>query len=290
MPTTIVVETLLAILITALGSIVAHITIQTILDDIAHRLVEKINNGHDLSKISFWLKQSWSSQNVLSIAVPIALFWAFFAVNNMSSISHQFVGFGFSLGSFLSGILAGMVMYVYLWACLLISSLKVYRYEMNVFSPSDSEIISDISDIAMKVIYKLALFSAIVTLFGTSNLLDPLTRTRLALPFLVLGWTLIIVQFLLTRSTLGAITDRAKWKTLNRIRDKINTIEATGDLSDKDTAERLLRLADIHKQIMASNTKTFDLKSVTTLFSQLMLPLLGLLLGNIDKVLELLRK
>jgi len=32
-----------------------------------------------------------------------------------------------------------------------------------------------------------------------------------------------------------------------------------------------------------------DLKSVSTLFSQLMLPLLGLLLGNLDKILDLFR-
>jgi len=59
-------------------------------------------------------------------------------------------------------------------------------------------------------------------------------------------------------------------------------------LSDKETAERLLRLADIHRQIMASKTNTFDLKSLSNLFSQLMLPLLGLLLGNLDKISALL--
>jgi len=124
----------------------------------------------------------------------------------------------------------------------------------------------------------------------TSNLVDEQVRVLIGIPLLVFFWTVIFTQFGATRSTLGIITDRAKWKTLNRIRDKINTLEATGDLSDKDTAERLLRLADIHKQVMASNTKIFDLKSVTTLFSQLMLPLLGLLLGNLDKVLDLFTK
>jgi hypothetical protein len=100
----------------------------------------------------------------------------------------------------------------------------------------------------------------------------------------VAAWILILAQFLLTRSTLGAITNGSKWKTLNKIQAKINSIEATGDLSDKETAERLFRLADIHKQIMASKSNIFDLKSVLNLFSQLMLPLLGLLLGNFDKV------
>jgi len=289
-PSIVTTGALVAIEIVTLSSVIAHATSQTILDDTANQIVVKINNGDDLSKLSLWLKRSWSMKNVLSIVVPIALFWAFMSVENMSFFSRHFAGFGISLIALLGGILMGMVVYVYLWAGLLMSNLKVYEYEMNVFSPADSEIISDIFDVAMKGIYILAGWGAFATLINTSNLVDQLSKVRLSLPILAIGWILILVQFMLTRSTLGAITNRTKWKTLNRIRDKINAIEADGDLSDKNTAERLLRLADIHKQIMLSNTKTFDLKSVTTLFSQLMLPLLGLLLGNLDKVLDLLTK
>jgi hypothetical protein len=105
---------------------------------------------------------------------------------------------------------------------------------------------------------------------------------------LAIAWAVITPQFLLTRSTIGTIINRAKWIALNRIRSKINAIEATGDLSDKDTTERLFRLTDVHKQILASKSNTLDLKSISTLFSQLMLPLLGLLLGNLDKLSKLL--
>jgi hypothetical protein len=161
---------------------------------------------------------------------------------------------------------------------------------MNVFSPADSEIISSISEMLARSIYTLAGLFAIITLIATSSLVDQLARVILGIPLLVFGWAVIITQFLLTRSTLSAITNREKWTTLNRLREKINALEATGDLSDKDTAERLFRLVDIHKQIMASKTNTLDLKSFSTLFSQLMLPLLGLLLGNLDKVLKLLSK
>ena len=104
------------------------------------------------------------------------------------------------------------------------------------------------------------------------------------------SWIIILTQFFLIQSTRGKIVKNAKWKTLNKIQAKINAVEATGDLSDKETAERLLRLADIHRQIRASRTNTFDFRSLSTLFSQLMLPLLGLLLGNLDSVLALLKK
>ena len=289
-PTTVMVEALMAAVGVTFGVVIVHLTVQAIMDDIAHRIVEKIKYADDLSKMFLWLERSWSRQNVSAVIMPVCLFWTLTGVKNLNFLSHRFVGIGLSVTSLLCGIIVGLVLYVYIWVCLLISNLKGYQYEMNSFSPADSEVISDISEIVMKGIYVLAGLGAVLILVFTSGLFDQLTRNALVIPILVFGWTLIIVQFLLTRSTLAVIANRAKWKTLNRIRDKINTLEATGDLSDKDTAERLFRLADIHKQIMASNTKTFDLKSVTTLFSQLMLPLLGLLLGNIDKVLELLRK
>lgn len=272
------------------GIVIAHTAVQIILDDIANRVVEKINNVDDLSKMMDWFKKTWSVQNVTAFALPFCLLWILLGVVSNSVLIHQFVGFGFSLTVVLVGLLAGLVCHIYIWTCLLASSLKTYLYDMNSFSPADSEIISDISEMLTKAIYMLASISAVFTLVATSSLVDPQTRVLFSYPILVIAWMIILAQFLLTRFTLGAITTKAKWKTLNKIQARINLIEATGDLSDKDTVERLFRLADIHKQIMASKTNTLDLKSFSTLFSQLMLPLLGLLLGNLDKVLKLLSK
>jgi hypothetical protein len=275
--------------ITALGFVVAHIAVQTILDDIANRIVAKINNADDLSKILLWLKKTWLAQNVSMFVLPLCLLWTALGVPSLSIPIHQFIGFGASLTITLVGLLGGLMFYAPLWASLLASSLKTYQYDMNTFSPADSEIISDISEMLTKGIYIMASYGAVLSLFFSSNLYVDKIKAFI-FPVMIGGWAIIILQFLLTRSTLGTITNRAKWKILNRIQTKMNAMEVTGDLSDKDTAERLFRLADIHKQIMASKTNTFDLKSVSTLFSQLMLPLLGLLLGNLDKVLKLLSK
>jgi hypothetical protein len=200
------------------------------------------------------------------------------------------VGFGFLSTTVIVGTLAGLGFYVPFWLNLLTVDLKNYQYDINTFLPADSEIVHNITEILTKRIYILAACFSIFTLIGSSNLLDRQLRAIFTFPILLLAWITITIQFLLIRSTLGWIINRTKWKTLNKIQVKINLIEATGDLSDKDTAERLLRLADIHKQIMASKTNTFDLKSVSTLFSQLMLPLLGLVLGNLEKIFTLLSK
>jgi len=275
--------------ITVLGLVTAHIAVQAILDDIASRIVEKISSVDDLSKILLWLKQTWSTQNVVTFVLPLCLFWTGLGIPSLSLPIHQFVGFGVSLTVFLVGLVGGMMFYAPLWASLLASSLKAYQYDLNTFSPANSEILSDISEMLTKGMYMMAAYAAVLSLFFSSSLYDQKIKTFI-FPVMAIGWIVILAQFLLTRFTLSEITNRAKWVTLNRIQKKINVLEATSDLSDKDTAERLFRLADIHKQIMASKTNTFDLKSVSTLFSQLMLPLLGLLLGNLDKILKLLSK
>ena len=268
---------------------IAHLAVRGILNDIANRIAEKISNIEDLSTMLLWVEQSWSTQSISTVVLPYCLLWVVVSIISNSILIHQFVGVSFSLWFVLVGLFAGIVVHTFLWTCLLVTSLKKYQYDMNAFSPADSEIINDISEMMAKPIYMLAGASAVITLVITSSLVDHETRAIFGIPVLAIGWALILAQFLLTRSTLSTVTNRAKWATLNRIRTKINNLEATGDLSDKDTAERLFRLADIHKQIMSSKSNTLDLKSVSTLISQLMLPILGLLLGNIDKVLDLLR-
>ncbi len=272
------------------GTLAAHIAVQAIFEDLAYQIVEKINNTDDLAKMLRWLDKAWSMLNISSFILPFGLIWAALGAGNTSASIQQFIGFGYTLWCLLVGLLAGVVFYVPLWASLLALRLKEYHYEMNVYSPADSEIISNISDMLTRSIYILAAVEAFVTLLVTSGLGGEQIQPLFTFPLVIFGWAIILVQFMTTRNTLGTITNRAKWRTLNRIRAKINALEATGDLSDKDTAERLTRLADIHKQIMLSKTNTFDLKSVSTLLSQLMLPLLGLLLGNFDKVLKLLQK
>lgn len=202
----------------------------------------------------------------------------------------NFVGIGFLITALLGGVIIGIVFYLVFWIGSLAKKLGQYEYELNTFSPADSEIIHNISDMLMRCIYILAFIFAIMTLVVSSNIigLDERMGTLFGVPLLLVAWMSSIIQFLFTRSTIEKIVAKAKWKTLNKIQVKMNSVEAAGDLSDKETSERLFRLADTHKQILSSKTNSFDFKSVATLFSQLMLPLLGLLLGNLDKILALL--
>jgi hypothetical protein len=271
-----------------IGLLVAHFSVRYVFDDVANRVIKKINNADDLDKILLWFKKTWSPQNIISHAIWFCLAWIILGIVTISIPLHQFVGVGFSLTIIVNGALVGLVFHIPIWVGRLVSSLQSYHYEMNAFSPAKSEIVNDISEMLSRFIFVMAAFFAVITLAATSRLVDQQTRMMFSIPLVLTGWLTITAQFIATRLTLGKIVESEKWRTLNRLQTKINFVESTGDLSDKETAERLLRLVDIHEKIASSKTNTFDLKSVSTLFSQLMLPLLGLLLGNFDKVLKLL--
>jgi hypothetical protein len=191
---------------------------------------------------------------------------------------------GFSISVILEGLLAAMALHTVFWISMLAWQLRRYRYELNWFSPVSSQALHDITVLIKKRATAFSLYFAAFMLTSSSSLVDRNSRLVFVLPAFLLIWTIMITQYLITRSTTAGIVDREKRRTLNRLADKINQIDETCDLSDKDTAERLLRLGAIQRQVLASKNSTYDLNSISTLLGQLMLPILGLLLGNLDKV------
>jgi hypothetical protein len=271
------------------GLMVNYSLMRSLFDQIADQIVEKINNSNDLSRLVEWLNASLSARNVNSFLLISCLIWISLGIGAVSFAYQTFVGLGFSLVMLCTGFVAAVALQGIYWENLFVYHLRRYQYDLNTFSPADSELTSIFPDIFNSQLYGIAAYFALYTFLGSTQLVDKNIRIVFAVPLFVMIWLGIVSQFLLTRTTLSSLIRRAKWKTLSKIQAKINSIEATGDLSDKETAEKLLRLADIHKEIMASRANTVDIRSLSTLFSQLMLPLLGLLLGNLDKVLALLR-
>lgn len=280
---------LLATQMQILGLAVNYVLMRILFDQIADQIVEKINTAEDLSRLVQWLHASFSARKVNSIVLMLCLIWMSLGVGAASLAYQSFVGWGFSLTMLSLGVIAAVAIQGIYWENTFVANLRTYSYELNAFSPADSELVSKFSDIFNSQLYGIAAYFGLYTLLGSTNLVDKNIRVVFAVPFLAICWLGIISQFLLTRTMLGQLIRNAKWVMLNRIQAQINSIEATTDLSEKTAAEKLLRLANIHEKVMASKSTTFDLRSISTVISQLMIPLLGLLLGNLDKVITLLR-
>jgi hypothetical protein len=271
------------------GLVVNYFLMRRLFDQIAGQIVEKIDNADDLANLVDWLKSSLSGRNVRAFILILHLIWISLGIGGLSFAYQAFVGWGFSLAILCMGLIAAIALQGIYWENTLIYNLRKYQYDLNTFSPVDSEVVSHFSDIFNFQFYGIAIYFAFYTFLGSTPLLDKNIQVVFAVPFFAMIWLGILSQFLLTRTTLGHLISKAKWKLLNRIQSQINAIEGTSDLSEKEAADKLLRLADIHRRVMETRSNIFDLRSISTVISQLMLPLLGLLLGNLDEIVMLLQ-
>jgi hypothetical protein len=82
---------------------------------------------------------------------------------------------------------------------------------------------------------------------------------------------------------------RAKAKTLNEIQAKIEKLHTSESLGEKGTMETINRLMDYYDRIKSTRSSRIDLGAVLNLINSLLLPLLALVLGNIDKILALIK-
>ena len=183
---------LLAIGLVLLGITAGHFSIRAVLDDLAKQIVEHSNHVDDLSKLLRWLQQTWSTRFISAFVLPYGLLWMLLGIAGMSVFLGQFVGFGFTLWSTITGLLAGVMLYIPFWTCLLAFNLRNYRYEMNAFSPADSEVIDDISNMMTRSIYVLSATTAVISLVSASSLVSPQSKSIFAIPLMTLGWATII--------------------------------------------------------------------------------------------------
>lgn len=268
-----------------LGFIVARISQQILFKSISNQIVEKITDVESLARLINWLQESWS---IKTIAPYVLIPWLAYDILTLvtgSNVLDGFIGLSSALMVLAAGFCFGILFHYMVWITLLNFQLRDYQYNLNVLSPANSEVVSNISGISNRQIYLLAIYFAIFTFVTSRGLFgEEITRT-IAFPVVIMAWALVTLQFVITRSTTNNIIEKAKWKTLNKLQAQINQLEATGDLSDKDTSEKLLRLNEIYNRITVSPAGAFDLKSVSTFLNQLMLPLLGFLIGNLNDIL-----
>ena len=211
------------------------------------------------------------------------ILWVFGGVVGASFILGEFIGYGPMFATIPVGFLIAIGFYYCVWFYFLSLFLGQLKYKLNSISPIHSETISVLQTIFNKHLYILAVFFACATfVFSQVGL------TRASMPFIVIAWLIFIIQFIANRSAINRIMSEAKWKTLNKIQAQINQIEKNEDLSEKGVNEKLFRLVDTYERIRVTSTNKLEIKSILNFFSQMMLPLLGLLLGNLDKLIEFL--
>lgn len=252
---------------------------------IAHEMslifVDSIVNYNDLIDLKKTLDTYWNYRRFWANTVIFTVFWclAFSFVNSV--YLGRFIGFGLSIGTIVFGLIAGSG-YSYLpWFIQFSWRLGQYDFETFGIAPAHSEIISCLKRFYNNFIYMIAGYFVLGTFANAFNI----WATVLVI---VVGWVPTILLFVIYQSSLHKIITREKWVYLKKMQAQMISL-ANKNITNKDSLETVNRLMDFHERIRQTPDSALDFKSMLNFLNQLMLPLLGFLLANINKVFDLFR-
>jgi hypothetical protein len=177
------------------------------------------------------------------------------------------------------------IVFLYLLIYMIVLSARVGKYHLKLYTayPDSSEVISRLADLLGSFVYLVAIYATLLTLIiALQQLLVPL-----GVLLILLFWIPIIGMFVLNQSSLSSIIKRSKWKALNSIQAKVEQLHSSEKLGEQETMETINRLMDYYDRIKNTRNSRIDSGAVLSLFNSLLLPLLALLLGNIEKILAL---
>lgn len=162
--------------------------------------------------------------------------------------------------------------------------LSRYHFKLYAADPSSSEVIDCLSDMLNSIVFIVA---AIEGAFTLGMVFLKLLDSHLYIFWVLGAWGILIVMFVNNQYALARIISKAKQKKLNEIQAKIEKLEAENNIADKETMEAINRLMDYHDRIKAARNSALDLRAGLDLLNALLLPVIGLLLGNIKAMTEL---
>jgi len=179
-------------------------------------------------------------------------------------------------------ILTGISVY-YLFLALILP-FKIFGYSISLFynDPKSSQFIFRFGDLLDSFLLTVSFIGA----FIVSS--DLILKRDVSIDFnqymIVQVWAPIIMLFIIRYSLVGQLIRRSKHIRLKEIQDMIIEIESGGDISDKETMEKISRLWDYHNRIKSSNDTSLDLLSLLTFINSLVIPLIAFILSNLDSI------
>jgi hypothetical protein len=261
--------------------------VYNVLPGIRDHIVDSLQSIDDLNRLEKWLSSMWSPFNQFAFMIGFGLPYGISAVLLASNLIGRFVGISFTVSAFFIVLSQVIAIYFILRILALPVELSDYQFDMYDSDPANSEVIQRLIYILNVYIYYVAGYCAIGTLLVAS-----VPELSYSVWFYIfLGWAPTIMQFLINQYAIRKLIIRAKWRNLNRLQAQIKEIQNASLIkAPESTFTRLSQLMDLHDRISAKPNSALNWGTGLSFLNQLMLPLLGLLLGNIDKLLKLLAR
>jgi len=248
------------------------------------RLLIAIESEKDLSDLQSWLVGVCNVKKNLALALILGIVVGFYGSILLSIIRGGFIGVGPTILLEIASIQAAIGLYPVIYFLMLPIRLSHFQFKLYAADPSTSEVIDHLSDMLNYIVYIGTVNAVLISIFvAWFELLSTLAGI---VPLILFIWAPLTAFFLINQYALAKIITRAKWKKLNEIQAKIETLEAKENIADKDTMEAVNRLMDYHDRIKATRNSALDLRASLNFLNSLLLPVLGFALANLDRLLE----
>jgi hypothetical protein len=192
-------------------------------------------------------------------------------------------GYGVIAANIILNALWGACFHLYFdYLALMIGHVGGYHMKLYFADPSSSPVIGVLSSI-----FNRGLF-IIVSLSVALNLLFYFYRGLVSLPnfavLTVLIWVFTIALFWANQAALGQLIQRTKRESLQTIQSQIETLHVSQKVLQADTLSQLQSLMDYHDRISGTKNTALNLQVVMEIFASLLIPLVGTVIANLDKL------
>lgn len=171
------------------------------------------------------------------------------------------------------------VFWIFVIALTFITWIRNWKFNLFPDDPSRSYVIQTLHQVSSSILLIIALLMALNII-----LVIPLrlfSQTYLFISITVF-WVPALLYFALTEGSFSHLVMEAKLDRLTAIQQQIMEIENTQDMKQKEPAEAVQRLLDLHDRVKTAPTSMINLNSVANLLGSLALPLLAFLLNVFD--------
>jgi len=271
-------------LVAYFSPIVSYLNVvYNVLPGIRDHIVDSIQSVEDLNRFSVWLSSFWSVRKWMVFNICFGIPLLIVEIVGETLGSGKFMGFGISTIALMVTLLFVSPFYVIYKMLTLPPLLSNFRLNLYESDPVNSEVIQQLVYILNIYIYYVAGYTEIIV---AVIVLHP--NMWIIWVNILLGWLPTITQFLVNQYAIRKIIISAKWRNLNRIQEQIKDLQNVNlKEAPEATIARINQLMDLHDRIGAKPNSILSWSTGLSFLNQLMLPVLGSLLGNIDKLLKL---
>jgi hypothetical protein len=163
----------------------------------------------------------------------------------------------------------------------IVFAFTIRRLKVNLFpdDPSRTPVMQTMHQVSSNLLITVALLLALNIV-----LVIPLNIYSRAYLIAVISafWTPLLLYFLLSESAFAHLLINARLQRLGTLQQQVMEIENNQDVSQKEPAEAVKRLLELHDRVKSAPVSMINLNSIANLLGSLALPLLAALLSIFD--------